>query len=307
MSALPVSAALPLKGQDFAEPALERASDPSMEEILASIRRIIADEQESHDAAAPALAAVPQTLSVPKSLAEPARPIATARPMLAQAGESDFESWLHRTATGAVDEAMQAAPIAAPEVLREVARAEVADAGVGYAAAPEMAPPSAAPEALHTGFRASVQPQAAAPVFAEEAAPVAEPVLAPEIPDVSSPDVSSPDVSKPAEAVTTAPQVLETPLTRPEPVVEATPAATPQAAPAHVDTPLLSVPAGASVQSSFQALAQTMFMQNSDLVNDAVQAMLRPMLKQWLDDNLPVIVERLVRAEIERVARGGGR
>jgi cell pole-organizing protein PopZ len=33
--------------------------------------------------------------------------------------------------------------------------------------------------------------------------------------------------------------------------------------------------------------------------------MLRPMLKQWLDDNLPAVVERLVRAEIERVARGG--
>jgi cell pole-organizing protein PopZ len=33
--------------------------------------------------------------------------------------------------------------------------------------------------------------------------------------------------------------------------------------------------------------------------------MLRPMLRVWLDDNLPTIVERLVRAEIERVARGG--
>jgi hypothetical protein len=32
--------------------------------------------------------------------------------------------------------------------------------------------------------------------------------------------------------------------------------------------------------------------------------MLRPMLKQWLDENLPAIVERLVRAEIQRVARG---
>jgi cell pole-organizing protein PopZ len=32
--------------------------------------------------------------------------------------------------------------------------------------------------------------------------------------------------------------------------------------------------------------------------------MLRPMLRAWLDDNLPTIVERLVRAEIERVARG---
>jgi cell pole-organizing protein PopZ len=33
--------------------------------------------------------------------------------------------------------------------------------------------------------------------------------------------------------------------------------------------------------------------------------MLRPMLKEWLDDHLPDVVERLVRAEIERVARGG--
>src|SRR5580692_7965244 len=31
-----------------------------------------------------------------------------------------------------------------------------------------------------------------------------------------------------------------------------------------------------------------------------------PMLKTWLDDNLPGIVERLVSAEIERVARGDG-
>ena len=33
--------------------------------------------------------------------------------------------------------------------------------------------------------------------------------------------------------------------------------------------------------------------------------MIRPLLKTWLDENLPSMVERLVRAEIERVARGG--
>ena len=38
-----------------------------------------------------------------------------------------------------------------------------------------------------------------------------------------------------------------------------------------------------------------------DLVTDA----LRPMLKEWLDESLPALVERLVRAEIERVARHG--
>ena len=33
-----------------------------------------------------------------------------------------------------------------------------------------------------------------------------------------------------------------------------------------------------------------------------MQEMLRPMLRSWLDDNLPTLVERLVRAEIERLA-----
>jgi uncharacterized protein len=36
-----------------------------------------------------------------------------------------------------------------------------------------------------------------------------------------------------------------------------------------------------------------------------MQDMMRPMIKAWLDDNLPIVVERLVKAEIERVARGG--
>jgi hypothetical protein len=37
-----------------------------------------------------------------------------------------------------------------------------------------------------------------------------------------------------------------------------------------------------------------------------VSELIRPMLKTWLDDNLPAIVERLVRAEIERLSRGRG-
>jgi uncharacterized protein len=70
-------------------------------------------------------------------------------------------------------------------------------------------------------------------------------------------------------------------------------------------TALLSPVSDASVASSFEALARTSMLQNSNIMEEAVRDMLRPMLKQWLDDNLPVIVERLVRAEIERVARGG--
>ena len=35
-----------------------------------------------------------------------------------------------------------------------------------------------------------------------------------------------------------------------------------------------------------------------------VRKTLRPMLKSWLDENLPRVVERMVEAEIERVTRG---
>ncbi len=39
-------------------------------------------------------------------------------------------------------------------------------------------------------------------------------------------------------------------------------------------------------------------------IDSVAEEMLRPMLQEWLDNNLPSLVERLVRAEIERIARG---
>ncbi|HMN71348.1 MAG TPA: DUF2497 domain-containing protein [Rhodoblastus sp.] len=68
---------------------------------------------------------------------------------------------------------------------------------------------------------------------------------------------------------------------------------------------ILSAEANASVASAFQALSASVQMASAESIDRHVREMLRPMLKQWLDDNLPVMVERLVRAEIERVARGG--
>ena len=56
--------------------------------------------------------------------------------------------------------------------------------------------------------------------------------------------------------------------------------------------------------SAFNTLAQTVLVQNARTLEDLVREMLRPMLKAWLDENLPGTVERLVRAEIERVSRG---
>jgi cell pole-organizing protein PopZ len=71
--------------------------------------------------------------------------------------------------------------------------------------------------------------------------------------------------------------------------------------------PLVSPDAAASITAQFQSLAASMVINDSGLLHDYAREMLRPMLKAWLDDNLPVLVERLVRAEIERVARGGRR
>ena len=67
---------------------------------------------------------------------------------------------------------------------------------------------------------------------------------------------------------------------------------------------LVSSATSAAVDSAFNALAQTVLVHNARTLEDLVREMLRPMLKVWLDDNLPGLVERLVRAEIERVSRG---
>ena len=74
----------------------------------------------------------------------------------------------------------------------------------------------------------------------------------------------------------------------------------------HGDRGLISAATTAAVDSAFNTLAQTVLVQNGRTLEDLVREMLRPMLKTWLDDNLPGMVERLVRAEIERVSRGRG-
>jgi cell pole-organizing protein PopZ len=88
----------------------------------------------------------------------------------------------------------------------------------------------------------------------------------------------------------------------PEPVAPSTrryPESSPQ-----TSEPLISSATSAAINSAFNTLAHTVLVQNARTLEDLVREMLRPMLKTWLDDNLPSIVERLVRAEIERVSRG---
>ena len=67
---------------------------------------------------------------------------------------------------------------------------------------------------------------------------------------------------------------------------------------------ILSHSTVSAVESAFNSLANTVLSNNARTLEDLVKEMLRPMLKSWLDDNLPGLVERIVKAEIERVSRG---
>jgi cell pole-organizing protein PopZ len=57
-----------------------------------------------------------------------------------------------------------------------------------------------------------------------------------------------------------------------------------------------------AVHAAFNALAQTVLVSNARTLEAVVREMLQPMLKVWLDDNLPGVVERLVRVEIEQIS-----
>lgn len=70
---------------------------------------------------------------------------------------------------------------------------------------------------------------------------------------------------------------------------------------------ILSGSSAQAVQSAFNRLADSVLTRATGdrSVEDLTRELLRVMLKQWLDENLPAMVERLVREEIERVARTG--
>lgn len=97
------------------------------------------------------------------------------------------------------------------------------------------------------------------------------------------------------------------PESEPEPEVAPDPEPAPQVGSARAaigDDGLLSADANQAVHSAFTNLAGTILSNNSRTLEDLVKELLRPMLKEWLDDNLPSMVERMVRQEIERISRG---
>lgn len=88
----------------------------------------------------------------------------------------------------------------------------------------------------------------------------------------------------------------------PEPAYEA-----PSYAEAPSEDVLVSPPAATSAASAFASLSQSIAMpRDGRTLEDVVRELLRPLLKQWLDENLPRIVEGAVQSEVERIARRHG-
>jgi cell pole-organizing protein PopZ len=162
-----------------------------------------------------------------------------------------------------------------------------------------------------TGDSEPVAPVAAAP---PPVAAVPEPAPEPEPEPVA---VIPPPAPEPVVAVAPEPEEEELELTEkvetlgdldifsPEAAVQAAPAAPPPtAAPAPVET-LVSSAAASAAASAFGQLSAAMLMPKGDrTLEDVVRELLRPMLQQWLDANLPTIVQQAVEAEVDRIARG---
>jgi uncharacterized protein len=228
-----------------------KVQEPSMEEILASIRRIIADDE-----AKPAAAEKPP---VPAAPAKPPSPVAPAK-----------------------------APGSEPS----------ANSGAPKAAAPAMPPPVPPPaasnsqddiDALLNGLDESTT--------ADEIRPPSPDADVLELTD----EMALPDPPQPAFKRVEPSEDLEFTEAKVMPRQEAfEPAFTESSPPPQ----MLSRSTVSAVESAFNSLAHTVLSNNARTLEDLVKEMLRPMLKSWLDDNLPGLVERIVRAEIERVSRG---
>jgi len=244
-----------------------------MEEILASIRRIIADDE-----------AKPPVAEKPASPVAPAKPAAPA-PAAKPAAMADIPP-----------SAIAAAPKPAPAPAKP--------------APPPPAAPAPAPavsnsqddiDALLNGLDEATVPEEIRPplpdgdVFelTDDMAVAMEQAAPPPPPQPSFQKVDPQDDLEFAESAARAAAPRQ-PAYEPPPFETAAPV--PQ---------MLSHTTVSAVESAFNSLANTVLSNNARTLEDLVKEMLRPMLKGWLDDNLPGLVERIVKAEIERVSRGG--
>ncbi len=197
----------------------------------------------------------------------------------------------------------------APAEAAPAAAAQAPTPGVAPAAQAPMAPPPAAPST-----------QAAAPMVPP---PVASAAVAPadneddilmlteEVEDAPTPPEAAPAVEADPFTFEADPEPPEAPMAPPP--LAAQPAPPPPVAPA-VDSSgrLLSDTAAAASLAAMTELVtrshrepqiESLPMGNANrTLEDLTSELLRPILKSWLDENLPQIVERVVREEIGRLA-----
>lgn len=140
------------------------------------------------------------------------------------------------------------------------------------------------------------------PVVAETIQLTPEMMIAP--PESLAGPVGMVIAEPPAPRVPT--NIMQSLVAPPPPQPPSEPLAMPAQPPA-ADT-LLDPMAAAAAVASLGQLSRAVALERSALVTrsgpsieDVVREELRPLLKEWLDANLPVTVERMVRAEIERV------
>jgi len=231
-----------------------KVQEPSMEEILASIRRIIADDEAK-----------------PAAAEKPASPLAAAKPAVMK----DIPPSAIAPAPKPVAAPKPAPPPPPPPPAPEPASNNQDDIDAMLASLD-----AATPEA---DIR-SAQPEADVFELTDEMA----------LPDPAPPAASFNKI-EPADDI----EFSEAKASRRQPAYEPP---FESAAPAR---PILSHSTVSAVESAFNSLANTVLSNNARTLEDLVKEMLRPMLKSWLDDNLPGLVERIVKAEIERVSRGG--
>lgn len=244
--------------------------EPSMEEILASIRRIIEDSDVSRQPASPAGA------PVRGEIAEFRRPV--PEQSVAQAEKPAMMRNVFQdepTLRGPISEPSQAVPAADIEVEDEdevVLNAENDDHSKANATSSLKQPADMdiSLEEIDLSVEADIAKAVDALLEPESDTKTEHAIVDQEIP-------VHPEATAPAA----------------EPVAKTEPAA-------H----MLSQIAERQVAAAFQDLNHAVRAEPRRSFDDIAAELLRPMLQDWLDNNLPTLVERLVREEIERVVRG---
>lgn len=193
----------------------------------------------------------------------------------------------------------------------EVARSQETGAQRAGAASPEPASvaasaPIAAPAPSESAASVSASSIPATPMRQEPSQPVDTPPVNPRSASVTSSPASAPASGRQEPIFAEVPVSQQTPVQQPAAALQPPAAAPTGDLPVKADQAanLLSADAGAQVAKSFGELAAVLDGIEHRSVEEMAGEMLRPMLQEWLDDNLPTLVERLVREEIERVARG---